>query len=55
MEAEQSLPRLFPSHITENMLRCSFRPASEISRIDSEEFFFVVQYLTPPISILWRD
>ena len=40
-----SLPRLFPSHISENMFRSSFRPASEISRFDSEEFFFVVPIL----------
>ena len=40
-----SLPRLFPSHITEDMLRSPFRPAFEICRFDSEEVFFVVPIL----------
>ena len=42
-----SLPRLFPSHITEDMLRSTFWPASEIRRLDSEEFLFVVPVLNP--------
>ncbi len=40
-----SLPRLFPSHITEDMLRLLFRPASEISRFNPEEFLFVIRVL----------
>ena len=42
-----SLPRLFPSHITEDMLWSPFRPAAEICRFNPEELFFVIPVLNP--------
>ena len=37
----------FLSHITEDMLRSPFRPATEIRRFYSEEFLFVIPILNP--------